>query len=74
MKISIQVKPNSKKGPLIINNADGTFIIYIREIAKDGQANTAAINLLSKHLDVPKSKLKIISGFKSHNKIVEIID
>lgn len=74
MKINILVKPNSKKGPLIIKNTDGTFIIYIREIAKDGQANTATINLLAKHLDVPKSKLKIIGGFKSHNKIVEITD
>ncbi|PIP50724.1 hypothetical protein COX11_02610, partial [Candidatus Berkelbacteria bacterium CG23_combo_of_CG06-09_8_20_14_all_41_73] len=39
---------------------------------KEGAANKALIALLSKHFDVAKSQVKIISGLTSRNKVVEI--
>lgn len=72
MKINVLVKPNSKKGPLVENLADGSFVVYIREIAAEGQANEALIELLSKHLSVPKTRITILRGHKSRHKIVEV--
>lgn len=70
MKINIQVKPNSKKGPLI-NETQGGLIVYIREPAVDGKANEALIKLLAKHYKVPKSQIKIIKGLNSRHKTLD---
>ncbi len=72
MKINISIKPNSKKGPLVELQADGSLLVYISEAAVDGKANEALIKLLAKHLDVPKTCLAIIKGNKSRYKVVEI--
>ena len=72
MKFNITIKPNSTKGPLIVPQPDGSLTIYIREIASDGQANEAAIRLISKHFKIPKSRIKIIRGQTSKHKLIEI--
>lgn len=70
--IKIIVKPNSTKGPLIEPQVDESLVIYIREIAADGQANKAIIKLLSDYYNIPKSHIKIIRGKTSQNKVIEI--
>ena len=72
MKIAVTVKPSSKKGPLVAKQDDGDFIVYLREKPHDGEANTALIKLLSDHFKVAKSNIAIVSGQKSHHKIIEI--
>lgn len=72
MKLNIYVKPNSTKGPLVEEQADGLLIVYIREIASDGQANQALIKLLAKRYGVPKTKITIVYGQASRHKMVEI--
>ncbi len=39
-----------------------------------GKANTELVKKLAKHFNVPSSRVSIISGFKSRNKIVEITE
>ena len=72
MRINITVKPNSTKGPLVEIQNDGSLIVYIREIASDGQANKSLIKILSNHFDVPKTSVKIIRGLASRKKVIEI--
>ena len=38
-----------------------------------GKANKELIEKISKHFDVPKSNVRIISGEKSRKKLVEVI-
>ena len=38
-----------------------------------GKANKELIEKISKHFDVPKSNVRIISGVKSRKKLVEVI-
>ena len=71
MKISAVVKPNSSKGPLVEPQADGSYLIYVRETAIEGQANEALIKALAKYLDIPKTSLKIIRGLNSRHKLIE---
>lgn len=71
MKISAVVKPNSSKGPLVEPRADGSYLIYVREAAIEGQANEALIKALAKYLDIPKTSLKIIRGLNSRHKLIE---
>ncbi|KKT40937.1 MAG: hypothetical protein UW30_C0015G0008 [Candidatus Giovannonibacteria bacterium GW2011_GWA2_44_13b] len=71
MKVSVLIKPGSKQEK-IEKNPLGGYFIWVREPAKEGRANEAAIELLAKHFDVPKSSVNLVSGFSSKKKIFEI--
>ena len=72
MIYSVIVKPNSKKGPLVV--ADGEqLIVYLREKPIAGEANTALIQTLAKHFRVPKSCVRIKTGARGRKKLVEIL-
>lgn len=71
MLISVTVKPNSKKGPLVVNNPDGSLTVFLREKPHDGEANAALLKLLSAHFNVPKTSLKLKSGATSRHKLIE---
>ena len=46
--------------------------VRVQESPVDGQANRALIKLLADRLGVPISAVRIVSGLKSRNKVVEI--
>ena len=46
--------------------------VRVQESPVDGQANRALIKLLADRLGVPISVVRIASGLKSRNKVVEI--
>ena len=70
--VSVTVKPNSKKGPLVQPALDGTLLIYVREPAIDGKANRAVNDLLADYFGVSKSKVQIISGLSARKKYYKI--
>lgn len=71
MKITVQLKPGSKQEK-IEKNPLGGYFIWVREPAKEGKANEAAIELLAKHFDVPKSLVILVSGHSSKKKVFDI--
>lgn len=72
MKVSVIVKPGSKKGPYIQLGLDGSLLICVKEPALDGKANKAVIEELAKYYNVPKTSITLINGAKSKYKIFEI--
>ncbi|MCQ5362691.1 MAG: DUF167 domain-containing protein [Candidatus Methanomethylicia archaeon] len=50
-------------------------IIYagLKQRPEGGRANIELINKLARHFKVPPSHIKIVSGFKSRRKIIEIV-
>ena len=72
MIIEITVKPNSKKGPLVVEEA-GSLTVFLREKPVDGAANTALIEILAKHFRVAKTRIHIKTGARGRKKLVEII-
>ena len=73
MRITVQVKPNSKKGPLVEEVPDG-FIVYVREVAAEGKANNAVVDVIAHHYNVPKTRVRIIRGATSKYKTIEITE
>lgn len=71
MLYHVTVKPNSKKGPLVVENNEG-LTVYLREKPIDGEANTALIKLLAEHFRVPKTTITIKAGVRGRQKRVEI--
>lgn len=71
MKYSIVVKPGASQEKVVLSD-DGVLTVHLRAKPHDGEANVALIKLLSKHFDVAKSRIEIVGGAKSRNKIVEV--
>ncbi|MDR0423514.1 MAG: DUF167 domain-containing protein [Rickettsiales bacterium] len=70
MIIQVKVIANSKENK--IYNNDGVIKIKVREVAEDGKANKAVIELLSKEYKVLKRDIIILKGTKSNHKTIEI--
>ncbi|MDR1303189.1 MAG: DUF167 domain-containing protein [Puniceicoccales bacterium] len=73
MRLSIRVIPNAPKSEIIFLDS-GEWKIKIQAPPEDGKANGAIIQLLAKHFKVPKNFIRIVSGEKSRQKIIEIFD
>jgi len=71
MKILIKVKAGSKRDS-VKKTGEGQYTVEVKAPPVEGKANKAVIELLSEYFDVPKSQVRIISGHKSKNKVVEI--
>jgi len=72
MKIQVKVKPNSRIEEL--SREGDSFIIKVKEPPKEGKANQAVIKLLAERFGVPRNKVRILSGFRSRNKVVEVVE
>jgi uncharacterized protein YggU (UPF0235/DUF167 family) len=77
VNITVHIKPGSSKGPLvealpIEDGAQRTFTVYVQQRAVDGQANTALIALIAKHLGVAKSSVGIVRGHTSRIKTLSV--
>jgi uncharacterized protein (TIGR00251 family) len=50
------------------------IVVGLTSRPKRGKANVELIKKLAKHFNVPSSRVRIVSGFKSKRKMVEITD
>lgn len=71
MKIYINAKPNAKQNK-VSKIDEKHYKVCVKEPPIKGLANKAIINLLAEYFQCPKSKVKIISGFRSKSKTAEI--
>ncbi len=67
-QVTVTVKPNSRKGPLVETRDDGALTVYVREPATEGKANKAVALLLAKHYGVAKSTVELTGGATSRHK------
>ena len=72
MKIQVKVKPNSKTDE--VSREGDSFIVKVKQPPKGGKANQAVIKLLAEHFGVPHSQVRILSGFRSRNKVIEVAE
>ena len=75
MNIRAKIKPNSKKGPLIVKTTDEKgeiWEIFLKSPAIEGRANKEACELIAKKLNIAKTKVVLAKGLKSKVKIFNI--
>ena len=70
MKVAVTVKPGTSQEK-IVENADGSLTVFLRAKAHDGEANAALAKMLAKHFGVAKTRITILRGGKSRQKVVE---
>lgn len=72
MKINVRIKPNARRSK--VEKTEQGYTVYVNEPPIENRANIALVESLSDHFDVPKSRIKIVAGLKSKNKVVEIVE
>lgn len=71
MIYEVSVKPNSKKGPLVVADGD-KLTVYLRERPIENAANLALVRVLADHFKIPKTSIIIKSGKHGRMKLIEI--
>lgn len=69
-RLNIKVVPNAKRNKLV--EEPGRLKVYLTAPAVEGKANSALIEFLAEHFNTKKSKISIIRGLTSREKVVEI--
>ena len=71
MRIFIKARPNSKKD-MVKKIGESNFIVSVTEPPIDGRANEAIAKALARHFGIISSRVSLVSGFSSKQKIFEI--
>ena len=80
MKIFIKAKPGAKKERITDNTdlfgrgSERHLVVSVKERAVDGAANRAIEKAIAEYLKVAPSRVRIVSGQTSRDKVVEIAD
>ena len=67
---NVRVTPRAKQNK-VVENGD-SLRVYTTIVPENGRANDAVVELLSKHFDVAKSRIKIVRGQTSRDKVIAI--
>ncbi|MCL7409704.1 DUF167 domain-containing protein [Marivivens donghaensis] len=70
-EIAVRVTPKASRDRILVE--DDTIRVYVTTLPEDGKANKAVVKLLSKALGVPKTRLDLIRGATSRDKVFRIV-
>jgi len=71
MEIFVKVKPAS--GEEKVEKIDEAhFVVSVKELPVKGLANKGIVRVLSGYFSVPQSKVRIVSGHFSRQKVIKI--
>lgn len=71
MKISVKIKTRAKEEK-VERIDENNLVVSVKELPIDGKANEAVIKILAEFFRVSASRIEIINGYRSKNKIIEI--
>ena len=71
MKYNVRVQTRSSREEIVMS-ADGTLKAYLNVRPVEGKANEALRELLAEEFHTAKSRVKIIKGARSKDKVVDI--
>ncbi|PRY92474.1 DUF167 domain-containing protein [Donghicola tyrosinivorans] len=70
-EIAVRVTPKASRNA--IKEEDGVLRVYVTTVPEDGKANAAVVKLLSKAVGVPKSRLDLVRGHTSRDKVFLVL-
>lgn len=72
MKIFVKAKPGFKEDK--VEKIDEThYVVAVKELPIQGRANRAIINILAEFFKISPSRINIVSGYTTKQKIIEIL-
>ena len=73
VRLTIFVKARSPETKLI-EEPDGMITLHVTAPPARGKANRETVKWLAKRLKRPSSQVRIVSGFHSNTKVIEMLD
>lgn len=70
-RISVKVTPRASRNELT-PLSDGSFTAKVTAPPADGEANRAVIRLLADYFDIAPSRIRLVSGACSRQKVFEV--
>ena len=64
--------PNARRAR-VVRVAEASYEVKVDARAEGGRANRRLVELLSEHLQVPRSRIAIVTGARSREKLVEVL-
>lgn len=71
MKLIIKTIPNAKRNA--VKQENGVLKVYVCAPAVDGKANKAVCEVLAEYFSVRRSRITILKGETSRDKVIEIV-
>lgn len=71
MKIFVRARTGAKREE-VKKISDDHYMVAVKAPPVEGRANDAIISLLSEYFDIPRSRIRIVKGLKSRDKVIEI--
>ncbi len=68
--VKVRVIPRAKSEGIVEEN--GTLVIRVRDPPERGKANKRVIELVARYFNVPKSKVEIVKGHTSREKVIKV--
>lgn len=72
MKMGIRLIPNASRNEVVGRIGESRYKVKVQSPPVEGAANRQLIIFLAEILGVSKSRIRIISGEKSRDKVIEI--
>ena len=69
-RIAVRVTPKASRDRIVEEN--GTLRVYVTTAPENGKANAAVQRLLAKAMGIAKSRLKLLRGDTSRDKLFEV--
>ncbi len=70
VRVRVRVIPRAKNEGIVEEN--GTLVIRVRDPPEKGKANKRVIELVARYFNVPKSKVEIVKGHTSREKVLKV--
>ncbi len=70
MLVKVRVVPRAKREEVIPEG--DSLVVKVREPPEGGRANKRVVELLAKHFGVSKSRVEIVRGHRSREKLVRV--
>jgi uncharacterized protein (TIGR00251 family) len=72
MLIRVYVTPNAREAR-VVKISEDYFEVRVDEIAVGGRANKRLLEILAEHFKVQRSRISILKGAKTRNKLVQVV-
>ena len=71
VRFEVRVQPRASR-TVVLGARDGRLVVRVTAPPVDAAANEAVIELLARELRVPKRAVRIVSGDRGRNKVIEV--
>ena len=69
--LAVRVTPKAARNQ--VTEAEGLIRVLVTTVPEDGKATAAAVALLAKALGLPRSRLELVRGATSRNKLFRVL-